>query len=116
MYLSSQAHEDGLFDEAPEPHFPVAADPLNRNNDDLELSSAVEKATFQVPHRLERNWRRDQELAREGNRARSVSATGRSSLLLAGAEAGAGLGLSNRAVRSLSDSVAPGTPKSGGGI
>lgn len=43
-----QAFEQGMFDEAPEPHFPVAPDPVRRHNDDLELSSAVEKAHVQV--------------------------------------------------------------------
>jgi dTDP-D-glucose 4,6-dehydratase len=47
-----EAFEQGMFDENPEPHFPVAPDPVRRQHDDLELSSAVEKAPMQVRQAL----------------------------------------------------------------
>jgi hypothetical protein len=74
-YVGFQAFEQGMFDENPEPHFPVAPDPVRRHNDDLELSSNVEKAQSQVSARAERYWEKEQEVTRESMSARESMGT-----------------------------------------
>jgi len=53
------ASDEGLFDEAPEPFFPESRDSMHRIEDDLELSSFVEKAHEQVATRSERILSKD---------------------------------------------------------